>query len=108
DLKYKLIADNLAKEIMQCGIDYFNESQENDSTENYLENAMRLNKLADSIAVGKLVKDRAKDSLETLENMKDREVNQAIVILGSIKMAYEKAISEINAQVSQMTRTMSY
>ena len=108
DLKYKLIADNLAKEIMQCGIDYFNESQENDSTENYLENAMRLNKLADSIAVGKLVKDRAKDSLETLENMKDREVNQAIAILGSIKMAYEKAISEINAQVSQMTRTMSY
>ena len=24
DLKYQLIADNLAKEIMQCGIDYFN------------------------------------------------------------------------------------
>ena len=40
--------------------------------------------------------------------MKDREVNQAIAILGSIKMAYEKAISEINAQVYQMTRNMSY
>ena len=23
DLKFKMIADNLAKEIMQCGIDYF-------------------------------------------------------------------------------------
>lgn len=108
DLKYKLIADNLAKEIMQCGIDYFNESQENDSIEDYLENAMRLNKLADSIAVGKLAKDRAKDSLATLEDMKDREVNQAIAILGSIKLAYEKAISEIDAQVSQMRMTMSY
>ena len=108
DLRYKLIADNLAKEILQCGIDYYNESQDNDSTENYLENAMRLNKLADSIAVGKLVKDRVKDSLETLENMKDREVNQAITILGSIKMAYEKAINEIDEQVSQMRRTMSF
>lgn len=108
DLNYQLIADNLAKEIMQCGIDYFNQSQENGSTENYLENAMSLNKLADLIAVGKLVKDRAKDSLETLENMKDREVNQAIAVLSSIKMAYENAISEIDAQVSQKIRTMSY
>jgi hypothetical protein len=108
DLKYKLIADNIAKEIMQCGIDYFNKSQENDSTEDYLENAMRLNKLADSIAASKLAKDRAKDSLATLEDMKDREVNQAIALLGSIKLAYEKAISEIDSQVSQMQRTMSY
>ena len=23
DLKFKMIADNLSKEIMQCGIDYF-------------------------------------------------------------------------------------
>uniref|UniRef100_UPI004048D1EA CFI-box-CTERM domain-containing protein n=1 Tax=Algoriphagus sp. TaxID=1872435 RepID=UPI004048D1EA len=108
DLKYKLIADNLAKEIMQCGIDYFNESQRNDSAENYLENAMRLNKLADSIAVGKLLKDRVKDSIETLENMKDREVNHAIATLRSIKMAYEKAISDIDIQVVNMRMTLSY
>lgn len=108
DLKYKLIADNLAKEILQCGIDYFNESQENNSAENYIENAMRLNKLADSIAVGKLVKDRAKDSLATLEDMKDREVNQAIALLSSIKLAYEKAIDDIDEQVSRMRMTMSY
>ncbi|MGV9003248.1 CFI-box-CTERM domain-containing protein [Flavobacterium sp.] len=108
DLKYKMIADNLAKEIMQCGIDYFNESQENDSSDEYLENAKRLNKIADSIAVGKLTKDKAKDSLATLEDMKDREVNQAIAILSSIKLAYEKAISEIDNQVSRMRMSMSY
>ncbi|EDM44930.1 hypothetical protein SCB49_02379 [unidentified eubacterium SCB49] len=108
DLKYKAIADQLANEIMQCGIDYFNESQENDSSENYLESAQKLTKLADSIAVGKLAKDRAKDSLASLADMKDREVNQAISILNSIKLAYEKAISEIDAQVSAMRMTMSY
>jgi hypothetical protein len=108
DLKYKMIADNLAKEIMQCGIDYFNESQENDSSEEYLENTKRLNLIADSIAVGKLTKDKAKDSLATLEDMKDQKVNQAITILSSIKLAYEKAISEVDAQVNRMMMTMSY
>ncbi|MDO5857756.1 CFI-box-CTERM domain-containing protein [Myroides odoratimimus] len=108
DLKYKAVADQLANEIMQCGIDYFNESQENDSSENYLESSQKLTKLADSIAVGRLTKDRAKDSLATLEEMKDGEVNKAIAILSSIKMAYDKAISEIEAQVSAMRMTMSY
>lgn len=108
DLKYKMIADNLAKEIMQCGIDYFNESQENDSSDEYLENTKRLNLIADSIAVGKLTKDKAKDSLATLEDMKDQKVNKAIAILSSIKLAYDKAISEIDDQVTRMRMTMSY
>ncbi len=108
NLKYKAVADQIANEIMQCGIDYFNESQENDSNGNYLESAQKLTKLADSIAVGKLTKDRAKDSLATLADMKDRDVNQAIAILSSIKLAYEKAISEIDAQVIAMTMRMSY
>lgn len=108
DLNYKMIADNLAKEIMQCGIDYFNESQEKDSSEEYLENTKRLNLIADSIAVGKLTKDKAKDSLATLEDMKDQKVNKAIAILSSIKLAYDKAISEIDDQVTRMRMTMSY
>ena len=108
DLKYKAIADQLANEIMQCGIDYFNKKQENNSTESYLEKAQKLTKIADRIAVGKLTKDRAKDSLATLEEMKDQEVNQVVALLSSIKMAYDKAISEIDNQVSQMLMTMSY
>ena len=108
DLKYKAVADQLANEIMQCGIDYFNDSQENNSIENYLESDQKLTKLADSIAVGKLAKDRAKDSLATLEGMKDKEINKAIAILSSIKLAYEKAVNEIDAQVAAMRMTMSY
>ncbi|WP_031428251.1 CFI-box-CTERM domain-containing protein [Flavimarina sp. Hel_I_48] len=108
DLKYKTAADQLANEIMQCGIDYFNESQEKSSNEDYLTQAQELSKQALSIAVGKLTKDRANDSLATLEEMKDREVNQAIALLHSIKLAYDNAISKIEAQVSAMRMTMSY
>ncbi|OEY72829.1 hypothetical protein [Salegentibacter salarius] len=102
DLKYKAVADQLANEIMQCGIDYFNESQENDSSKNYLESSQELTKLADSIAVGKLTKDRAKDSLASLEEMKDREVLQVIELLRSVKDSYETNKKEIRRQVREL------
>lgn len=102
DLNYKALADQLANEIMQCGIDYFNESQENNSRDNYIESAQKLTKLADSIAVGKLTKDRAKDSLATLEDMKDREVAQAIALLQSVKDAYETNEQKIRQQVKEL------
>jgi hypothetical protein len=102
DLKYKSIADNLAKEIMQCGIDFFNESQENDSNEDYLENAMSLNKLAASIAVSQLTKDKAKDHIATLEKMKDKEISQAIEMLKVVKSLYETNKAKITADVRQM------
>ncbi|MEX2409807.1 MAG: CFI-box-CTERM domain-containing protein [Candidatus Paceibacterota bacterium] len=105
DLKYKAIADQLANEIMQCGIDYFNESQKNNSTDNYLELAQKLTISADSIAVGKLTKDRAKDSLESLEDMQDQELNKAIAILSSVKHAYEEACAQIDKQVEEAMYT---
>lgn len=108
DLKYKAVADQLANEIMQCGIDYFNESQENDSSENYLESSQKLTKLGDSIAVGKLTKDRAKDSLVSLEEMKDRELSQAIDALKSIKIAYNNNAVKLMAQVKEQEASMDY
>lgn len=108
NLKYKTIADQLANEIMQCGIDYFNESQENNSTENYLEQAQKLTKISDRIAVGKLTKDRVKDSLATLEEMKDRELNQAIDLLKSIKDSYKNNERLLLLQVKEQEDSMGY
>ena len=102
DLKYQLIADNLAKEIMQCGIDYFNESQENDSTDNYLENALQLNQIAISIAEGKLTKDRAKDHISTLEEMRDNQLFEAVTLLESIKELYIENEKKIRAQIKEL------
>ncbi|MGY0393303.1 hypothetical protein ACW5R3_12195 [Bizionia sp. KMM 8389] len=102
DLKYKTIADQLANQIMQCGIDYFNASQENDSNEDFLKNAQELNKTALSIASGRLVKDRAKDHIATLEEMRDQEVNQAIALLQSVKDAYETNEANIRRQIEEL------
>jgi hypothetical protein len=105
DLKYKTIADQLANEIMQCGIDYFNDSQENDSSDNYLESAQKLTKIADKIAVGKLTKDRAKDSLISLEEMKDKSLSQTVELLQSVKDAYKTNEATIRRQVKELQET---
>lgn len=64
DLKYKMIADNLAKEIMQCGIDYFKEWQD---TKNPSNEGLELLKYAKKIAVGSQTKDRVKENIEGIE-----------------------------------------
>ncbi len=64
DLKYKMIADNLAKEVMQCGIDYFQEWKE---SKNPSEEGLKLLKYAQSIAVGSQTKDRIKENIEGMQ-----------------------------------------
>lgn len=108
DLKYKSLADRLSNEIMQCGIDYYNYCQENSDNGNYFEPAMKLAKLAESIAVGQFAKDKAKDNIQTLEGMKDKEISLAIVLLQSIKDAYEKNEADILLMVAKQEATLSY
>lgn len=102
DLKYTSISDKVANEILQCSIDYFNDSQEKDSSADYAETAMKLAKQAETLAIGKLTKDRVKDSIETLSEMKDKELSQAIDLLKSVKDAYETNKAKINAEVLSM------
>ena len=107
DLKYKAIADQLANEIMQCSIDYFNEKQKNKFTKEDIKTAQDLIKLAENIAVGKLTKDRAKENLNTLEAIKFREINNAIALLSSIKDAYEEAVRTIDKEVERARMSLS-
>jgi len=108
DIKYLSIADKAADEILQCGIDYFNESQEKESSHNYFEPAMKLAKSAEAIAVGNLTKDRIKDNISTLEEMKDRELSQAIGLLQSVKDAYQTNETKIGMQVSIQEQSLGY
>ncbi|MCE1169366.1 MAG: hypothetical protein LWX70_14860 [Sphingobacteriia bacterium] len=105
DLKYTSVADKVANEILQCSIDFFNESNEKDSSSDYAETAMRLAKQAETLAIGKLTKDRIKDGIETLEEMKDMALSQAIQLLETVKEAYETNEREIRAEVKQMEET---
>ncbi|MDR2408965.1 MAG: hypothetical protein LBE13_12750, partial [Bacteroidales bacterium] len=108
NLQYKMRADNVAKEVLQCSIDYFNESQAQKKSNNYLEDAMKLANLASGIAVSKITKDRIKDNINTLEDMKGQELNQAIELLKSVKSAYETNKIKINNEVSIQELRLPY
>lgn len=65
DLQYQMIADKLAREILQCGIDYYNKTEDDDA----LQKTMALHKYALFIAVGQMVKERCKENVEILESV---------------------------------------
>ena len=65
DMQYQILIDKLGLEILQCGIDYFNASEEPDAAMK----AMELQKYALSIVVGKAAKDRCKENVDILEGI---------------------------------------
>ncbi|MCZ8169284.1 MAG: hypothetical protein O9297_11800 [Flavobacterium sp.] len=105
NLQYKILADNIAKEILQCSVDYFNESQDQDKSNNYLEESMKLAKLAESLAVNEATKNKVKENIITLDEMKDRELSQVIDFFKSVKEAFEENEREIRQEVKRMEQT---
>ena len=67
DLQYQMIADKLGLEILQCGIDYYNESDDADAAHK----AMKLQKYALKIVVGQMAKDRCKENVDILQEIID-------------------------------------
>lgn len=65
DMQYQILIDKLGLEILQCGIDYFNASEEPDAAIK----AMELQKYALSIVVGKAAKDRCKENVDILQKI---------------------------------------
>ena len=65
DMQYQMIADKLATTILQCGINYFNETEDDDAPQK----AMILQGFAHSIAVGQVVKDRCKENVDVLKKI---------------------------------------
>lgn len=105
NLQFKMLADNIAKEILQCSIDYFNESQEQEKTGNYLQEAMNLAKTAEGLAVNSATREKVTENIRALKEMKDRELSQAIEVLKSIKSAYEENERNIRQEVKRMQET---
>lgn len=65
DIQYQMIADKLATTILQCGINYFNDTEEDDA----VDKAMKLQNYAFSIAVGQMAKDRCKENVDILKKI---------------------------------------
>jgi len=68
DVQYQVIADKLGIEILQCGIDFFNNSTEFGRHKR----AMELQKYAQSIVVGKLAKQRCDENVNILQGLIDK------------------------------------
>lgn len=62
--EYRIIADKLANQILQCGINYYNNSEDYQAPIK----AMKLQKYAGSIAVGKMCKDRCDENTRILQS----------------------------------------
>jgi hypothetical protein len=99
NLNYKMIADNLAKEIMQCGIDYFKEWQESKDPS---EEGIKLLNYAKSISVNCETNDRINSNIQGMEEFKEKEINDAIILLKHINETYLTNKENITRQAKSM------
>ncbi len=65
DIRYTTTVDKLGEEILQCGIDYYNNSQDDDNAEK----AMVLQSYALSIVVGSMAKQRCQQNVDILKKI---------------------------------------
>ena len=89
NFKYSNVADKIANEVLQCSIEYFNYHIDGDKTMFFVGPAIELTTKSQSIAEGVQVKERIRENLEIMERMKNREMNNALEVLKSIKKSYD-------------------
>lgn len=65
DMQYQIMADKLANEILQYGIDYYNDSTDDDAALK----ALPLQEYALQIAVGSMAKERCRENVEILKKI---------------------------------------
>ncbi|MDR1793458.1 MAG: hypothetical protein LBR36_08500 [Bacteroidales bacterium] len=99
DLSYSGIVDKVANEILQCAIDFFQDSYTKGLEADYLTKATNLVVKAKGLAMGAITKGRIDETLQALQARKDYEIKQAIEALKSIKAAYERACKQIDKEV---------
>lgn len=67
DMRYQMLVDKLGLEILYCGIDYFNRSEEPDAAKK----TMFLQKYALGIVVSKTAKDKCQENVDILQKVID-------------------------------------
>jgi len=93
NLQYKMIADTVAKELLQCSIDYFNESQKQKKSIDYLKETLGVARMAEDIAIyNGTTKKKIQENIKTLEEISERTKNE----LEEIKRTLEKIRIDVN------------
>lgn len=76
DSQYQMIADKLGLELLQCGIDYFNNSEE----DNAPQKAMWIQKYAQSVVVGTLAIQRCNENVGILQKIIDNLPPKEVIV----------------------------
>ncbi len=101
DATYGRIADNLAQTILQCGINYYNNSDDTDN----VEKALYIQRKALEIAVGTVTQDRCKQNVSILEEKKKiSKVKDEIDAIGNELQAFRKKVPNITNAGTLLTK----
>lgn len=100
NIQYQSAADNLAKQILQCGINYYNNSDD----DNDVDYGLELQEYAMSIAAGQMTKDRCQKNVDILRKKKSqaafaKDIEAIVSELKSLQSAYpsiSRATSFVN------------
>lgn len=108
DSQFQMIADKLGLEMLQCGIDYYNNSDDDDAPQT----AMKIQKYAQSIVIGKLAKQRCEENVKTLEKIIEELPPKEVVgdnnaILNRIT-SYSKSPKNISNAIMLLNDTKQY
>lgn len=95
DSQYQMIADKLGLEILQCGIDYFLKTNDEDKHET----TMKMLKYANSVVVGTMAKGRCADQIKELEkvieNLPPKEIREEDSKIKELLVRYVKQSNDI-------------
>lgn len=84
--QYQMDADNVAKQVLQCGINYYNNAPDSDTESPH--KAMELQSYALSIAVGQLTKDRCQENYnilkEVIDGLAPKEIEEYVLKIDSL------------------------
>ena len=97
DPQFQMIADKLGLEILQCGIDYYNNSEDDDAAHT----AMKIQKYALSIVVGPLAKQRIEENIRILQKIIDELPPKEV-------MAEDRAIKAELSKFVQLPDKITY
>ncbi len=100
DTQYQMIADKLGLEILQCGIDYYNNSDD----DNAPHIAMQLQKYAQSVVVGQMAKGRCQENVKILQRIIDNLPPKEVM---AEDKAIKKELSEYTKQPNKIEHAVS-
>ncbi len=90
-IQFKMIADNLAKEVLQCGIDFFVDNGESESD---VDQAIQIIEKAKLICTSEATKSQIIDQINEIKSVKNQDIHVMLAVLKALKDAIAKLNKE--------------